>query len=348
LFGSDNPVFLVDQYSGKRPFLLNTEFLQEGTFQFRLFASALLDSNLASQLHAVAYGGKVNDGFLEFLKFLTRRNKWDFSLHFYYLEHFCKSKKADFRANAISRTRALLKIQSMDKQHFLKTGKIVEDPAALQYYLHAHSAASLDEVAEIRVHNFSTAVSRADVTEHIEAIEIALAKMVLIRRFELVNKTAREQLEAFVAFLHQDLDAMLARETHLALHYFFDKAGKLLGIQPNTPWHRALKVLKSTAWDMYFIRLPEFFFTASPTEFCLSFIATQEKQLYELARLFSVERIVGFPGREAMSVVGYSLSDLPAAKQINIPSRVPNLRHRRAPAGLRDALFAELHRLLPP
>jgi hypothetical protein len=343
-FGQINPVFLLDQYSGKRPALLNREFLQTGALEFKILASAMLDSNLASQVHAVANGGTTKDGFLALLRFLILK-RWDISLYFYYLEHYCKSPKADFFPNAISRTRALLSIQTMNEEQFLHKGQIISNPNVVAHYLEGYAANSLDEVAEKRVREFCETSNRHDFLEHIEAIEIALTKMVLLRRFEMVGAKPIAQFEAF---LDQDLDARLAREALLALHYFHDRAGRLLGIQPNTNKMRASAMLRSTAWDMYLIRLPEQFFSGSPTELCLSFIATQEKQLYQLTRLFFVESLIGYANGSVLPVIGYNATELPAeAASYQPPLRNPRAGKRAAPAGMRDALFAELLRRLP-
>lgn len=346
-FGEENPLFLIDQYSGRRPALMNDEFIKTGTLSFEMYPSALLDSNLASQVHAAANGGRVNDGFKDFLHFVANPN-WDYSLHFYYIEHASKTDRSDFLANAISRTKALLTLHTMDVRHFLDSGYIVTDPKVVEYYLTNELSSSLEQVAEKRVNNFLEKFIKIDVLEHIELIEIALLKMVLIRKFELVKALPKDQLIAFVAFLDRDLNARIAREVHLGMHYFFDQAGRFLGVQPNTPWDRAFKMIRSTAWDMYYVRFPEYFLQENPTQLCVSYLATQEKQLHNLARLFTVEKIVGYSdNRPVQPIIGYSMRDLPkSASEIVLPDRVSTGKKRSIPSGLRDSLYAELRRLL--
>lgn len=347
-FGTENPCILIDQYSGKRPAILNREFFERGKIQFNIYPSALLDSNLANQVHAVANSGKVNDGFYELLKFLTDK-RWDFSLFFYYVEHFCKARTHDdFVKNAVARTRALLAIHSMDESEFLSTGKVVPNPEAVQHYLDCSGMNNLDEVASQRVEEFCLRHSRRDTLDRIEAIEVALIKMFLLRRIEMPKASPLQQHEAFLKFLEQDLGIILARELHLALHYFYDQAGSLLGIQPNTPIDRALSIITSTTWDMYFLRMPELFFSGSPTEMCLSFIATQEKQLARLARLFSVDSIISTTAGDFLPIIGYAMHELPEeAINSQLPVRPPHPGRTAVPAGLRDALVKELRRVLP-
>ncbi len=347
-FGEANPCLLIDQYSGKRPAVLNRDFLERGQIQFGIYPSALLDSNLANQVHAVANGGKVNDGFYSLLKFLTQK-KWDFSLYFYYVEHFCKARTHDdFVRNAVARTRALLTLHSMDEVEFLSSGRVVPNPEAVQHYLDASGVDDLDAAAVRRVEEFCSRHSRRDTLDRIEAIEVALIKMFLLRRIEMPKARPQEQHEAFLAFLERDLGAILARESHLALHYFYDLAGSLLGVQSNTPIDRALANITSTTWDMYFLRMPELFFSGSPTEMCLPFIATQEKQLGRLARLFSVESIVSTPEGDLLPIIGYATHELPK-EATGTPPRVrpPHTGRKAVPAGLRDAMVGELRRVLP-
>ncbi|MGF1836834.1 hypothetical protein [Photobacterium sanguinicancri] len=138
-FGIDNPVFLLDQFSGKRPVLINEEFLIKEHLEFEYFPTALLDSNVLDQLDQLdqldkfIQKGTTTDGFLDFLKFITEKG-WDSSALFYYLEHYSKSPIDDFKKNAIRRTEALLTIHSMDDKHFLKTGEVIPNLEAVEYY----------------------------------------------------------------------------------------------------------------------------------------------------------------------------------------------------------------------
>lgn len=348
-FGKVNPSYLIDQYSGRRPALINAEFLQTKKLEFKFFPSALLDSNLARQVYAVANGGTVNDGFRDLLKHLTIHG-WDFSLYFYYLEHYCKAASiSDFVANAEVRTEALLKLHSMDNRKYLESGEIEPNPEAVSHYLASTNSSSLAEVAHKRVAEFTKNHSKVDTETTIETIEIAIAKMVLIRRFEHPKGSPLQQYEMFKKFLEHDLGAMLAREAHLALHYFYDKAGRLLGTQASTPFKRAASNISSTAWDMYFLRFPELLFSGSPTEMSLAFIATQEKQLAALARLFSVESIIGSRSNGILPVIGYQSSGLPPeAMAVVHPARPSDIQRKSVSVGLKSALFNELQRLLPP
>lgn len=345
-FGTSNPIFLVDQFGGKRPAIFNKEFIEQGSIQFGMYPSALLDSNIIDQLDRFVLKGHTTDGFICFLRFLSQR-RWDSSPIFYYLEHFSKSSLDDFRKNAVRRTESLLKVHSMNDSHFIETGQLIADEKAVAHYFSTSGATSLKEVAEKRVERFIQRHSKATLLSMIEAIEIALLKMVLIRKFEYNGASPAQQYREFMRFLKNDLGMLLGREAHLAIHYFCDNAGRLLGIQPNTPKEKAKSIIKSTAWDMYLLRLPEIMFSESPSEVCISYVATQEKQLQKLAQLFSIERIECFRKIGLTPTVGFSTSGLPQKVIDEIKYElhpIGDQKTKGVPTGLNQALFNQLER----
>jgi hypothetical protein len=343
-FGVDNPVFLLDQFSGKQPSLINKEFIQTGSLNFEMFPTTLLDSNVLDQLDKFIQKGTTTDGFLDFLKFVTKNN-WDSSALFYYLEHFSKSDIDNFKKNAIRRTESLLKIHSMDEPHFIKTGEVLPNLEAVEHYKQSSGSISLYEVAEKRVESFIANYSKSYLNSMIEATEIALIKMVLIRKSEMKRSSIIEQYNEFIRFLKDDLGIMLGREAHLALHYFCDNAGRLLGIQSSTPKEKAISIIQSTAWDIYLLRMPEIMFPASPSEVCISYVSTQEKQLQALARLFSLERIESFTNTGITPIVGFSMKGIPEHIKIEIQDHLTAVNTNKSislPIGLKQALYNQL------
>ncbi|WP_208910498.1 hypothetical protein [Paracidovorax avenae] len=187
----------------------------------------------------------------------------------------------------------------------------------------------------------------------IEATRIALIKMILIHKCEQPKASPARKHEEFIRFLRKDLGIMLAREAHLALHYFCDRAGKLLGIQSNTSVEKALGTVRSTAWDIFLLRFPEILFSESPSELCISYVATQEKRLQEFARLFTIERVHSSSSSGLAPHVSYDLSGIPKdvineiPADLGMPPTLIDLSGRKAPsvpAGLLPALERELAR----
>ncbi|MEE4885974.1 hypothetical protein V2K29_20215 [Pseudomonas alliivorans] len=346
-FGEKETCYLIDQYSGKRPYLITAELFDKKKIDLKFIPNVLFDTNLAGPLYNLANGGKVSDGFMELIRFLTKSN-WTYSLYFYYLEHYCKTSHEDFTKNAVARTHALLTLHSMNDQAFLSSGEIIPNREAVSYYLDSSGEKTLEDVARHRVKDFCSLHEKSQHTYMVEAIEICLIKMFFIRRFELAKSTPAEQFASFQTFMKNDLGIVMGRESHLAIHYFYDKAGRLLGIQPNTPFERARSILKSTSWDMMLLRFPELFMAHDPEEVEITYLATQERELAHLAELFSVDAIIRTPEKRVLPLIGYSLKNLPPeAIELSESLGRASVDRVAIPAGLRDALLQELRRRLP-
>lgn len=339
-FGIENPIFLIDQYGGRRPALINDKFLREGTLEFGNFPSALLDSNVIDDFDSFVVNGKCTDGANDFLRFLVKE-KWDYSPMFYYLEHFYKSSLVDFLPNAIRRTKSILTLHTMDDDHFLDTGKIKPNEEATKHYIEKAGVSTLEEVAEKQVKGFIASYKKDSIRELIEGTEMCLIKMVLIRKLEMPKESIQTQHAEFMRFLREDLDIMLAREAHFALHYFCDNAGKLLGIQANTPFEKAMSIVRSTAWDLFLSRMQEMMFGSDPTELAVCYVATHEKKLQELMSLFSIERIESITGKGLNPSIGFYVKNIPVEiLDILTPPHVLTPRNKKCgiPVGLHDSL----------
>lgn len=345
-FGKNAPIFLIDQFSGKRPILINNDFLQTGALQINFGACALMDSNVVDRMDIFARTGRTTDGFKGFLDFLTK-NRWDFNLVFYYLEHFTKSSYDDFFHNAVRRTRSLLTLHTMDEGLYLKTGEVKENPEAVRFYTNGTKGTNLAEVAENRVKEFIQGAKKSLLSMMVEAIEIALIKMVLIRRFEMTRSGPLAQHQELHRFMKEDLDIVLARELHFGIHYFCDNAGKLLGIQKNTEFSKAMANIKSTAWDLFLTRLPDIIPFDVEEGVFLNYMATQEKKLYEITNLFSIEKIVSLDGKIGFPVIGYNMENLKeevvnCLPKVDIPRIHKFFEKNNIPLGLYESLKKQL------
>ena len=346
-FGQVDPAYLIDQYTGKRPAIINTEFLSKGCLDLRLYPSALLDSNVVDALDKRVIKGASSDGIELFLRFVTEKG-WDFSPMFYYLEHYAKSPSATFVPNAIRRTESILTLHSMDEEHFLRTGEIKSNDAAVDFYMQSEGVSSISEVAESRVDSFVRKHDKRALNNVIGASQIAIIKMVLIEKAEMPRSSIADKAAEMERFMRDDLGVILAREAHFALHYFCGLAGRMLGIQANTSFQKALRTVKSTAWDLYLLRMPEILFCDGESEIPVAYVTTHEKRLQELARLFTIERIVRVPGGGLAPLVSYELSGIPqgVVSELGESYIEPSggAEKKQIPVGLLPALENELQR----
>ena len=344
-FEGKNPIFLVDQYSGKRPMLLNDEFLSNRTITFKMRPCALLDSNIVDTIKKLVEEGKYDESLDSFFRFI-RGSGWFPMLGFYYAEQHAKSNFKDFYHNTVSRTESLLRFCTMSEEHFLKSQKIVADPELLAYYTDSFSTSSITKMAKSSVDEYIQESKKWSLQSLIEATEIALMKMVLIRKVEMVKCPVVEQYEALLEFMCSGLRVMLKREAHLALHYFCDNAGKLLGVQSSTKAEKAYKMIRATAWDMFLLRMPEALFSQSLDDVCVTYVATHEKALRKLAELYTIDRI-SVNGTTISSELGFDLSNIPESAHANLPRtefKSPIEEVKNIPVGLHSAVKNEFER----
>jgi hypothetical protein len=288
-----NEIFILDHLSGKEPLLFDKNIIAGKKNNLKFCACTLLDSNVMSSIHRFIEGNYQNDGLIEFLEFITK-NKWGLTPYFYYMEAYSKGiidkkDRTQVREYLIKHTKSLLKLYLMDEIFFLKNKKYKETVNEEQIFFYLKGK-TIDEVASERVDNFIINYSN---NINLLGIEILLIKMIFINLFELPKGTVKEKLDIFDNFMQSQLGKIFAREYYLAKQYFNGSAGKIFGIHNNSKQEKVLNTIKSTTWDLFLLRLPEYSFIHPDGnyEFDIGFIVTQEKSLFKLGKLFKYDKI---------------------------------------------------------
>ncbi|WP_220790983.1 hypothetical protein, partial [Pseudomonas amygdali] len=207
--------------------------------------------------------------------------------------------------------------------------------------------------ATTHVHSFITSHSQREALETVEATEIALLKMVLLREFEMRGASPAEQYIAYQQFISSTLNFSLARESQLALHYFSGQAGSLLGIKQNSSRKKAVRNISATAWDLLLLRTPELLLKppVNGGHVEVAFVATHEHKLAELAQLMEIHTL--FPS--TTPIVQYDMTKvrddvidtIRNAFDGQMVSPISRQGSASIPTGLRDALSHSLMLLLP-
>lgn len=350
--GQDS-IHLLDQFSGRQPYLHNAKFYSEGALNIAMAPSVLLDSHLLDAIVNRLAGDRSDVALEELIQFAVERG-WDFGGYFYLMEQYAKSDAEAFRLHAPRRLTGLLGLLSMDDPEYLRTGEIRPDPEAVAHYLQMEGVSTLADVAQSWVKRFEKNWSRSAINAWLEMAEIAILKMQLIHLFEAPKLGPLKKLKMLEDFLGQTIGLRLGREAHLAIHYFCGRGGSLLGTKANSKFESALRVVRSTAWDLYLMRFPEHSFNDADDLVMVPFVATREAQLAELGKLMCVERIIaGRDGRKT-PVLGFRLTGLPdnvrealLERNLSQPKfRIEEDLQCGVPAGLVDALRNEMKRCL--
>ncbi|OEC90080.1 hypothetical protein [Acinetobacter sp. YK3] len=317
-FGSANCIYLIDQFCGKIPQIIKNNKISNLSKAYPRF---LLDSNVVDCLDNLVNNGTKTDGSSKFLSFFARNN-WPLDYNFYLLEHFSKTNIDDFKSNSTRRISSILTLESMSPEKYLETEEIILDENKVNILFKQHNVKSINELSQKIITEFINNYDPNNyINRTIRSIEVMLIKMLLIRKEEIHSGSLEDQLDAIKKFIMEDMKIVLAKELHLALHYFSDKAGKLHGTQRSTPIETAKRRIRSTAWDMMLLKLPEIYLTPSMPneEIDLLFIVTEEKKLKELANLYNIERIK-FSNNWCNPLISYNLSNYSNEMQTKLTS----------------------------
>lgn len=290
---------IVDQFQGKQPLILNRKFVVEKKpIELKLVQTLILDSHIVDHLHKFLIqempSQDSNDLAISFLKHVSAE-KCDYSPVFYLAENWAKSSFDQYLQTSARKLSSILKLHSMDEEKFIVEGVVDFKKEAVEYYFDLYKSKTFEECGvewakKVPAYNaFEYYCELADLSY------ICLIKMVLIHFInpEINQENIRSKHSEFYRFLATELNIVLARESVLALYYFSGLAGKLIGVQKNTPYNKAKRNLLSTAWDLLLLRIPELLLSPDDLpELNLSYVVTSEEKLFELGSMFNLERIL--------------------------------------------------------
>jgi hypothetical protein len=115
----------------------------------------------------------------------------------------------------------------------------------------------------------------------------------------LIHKTSKQGIpakyEALRDFMEGTFNIALGRERIFALEYFTGRLDGALPVQRGANPERVLKRIRSTAWDLLLLQLPEFMLVADmPEGVHLSFVATGDKALAGIAGACRIDAVMAW------------------------------------------------------
>src|SRR6516162_9140548 len=132
---------IIDSFDGRKPIVLNYRFLVEGHPIVPLLAGIAPDSNVVYYLHKLVTDesgkftttarGRSTEQLLKRLAQYSLKG-WDFNPFFYVIEAFSKNKFDETFPWARACAESMLRIQAMDDEVYLRSGKIVSHPENLE------------------------------------------------------------------------------------------------------------------------------------------------------------------------------------------------------------------------
>lgn len=290
---------IIDQFQGKRPIILNREFVVEKRkLDIHIVHTLLLDSHVVDALHRYVSGkGKMDEDSRavtrSFLMHVSELN-CDYSPLFYLAENWVKSSKEQFIKTSSEKLSSILKLHCMDEKSFIERNEIIYKSDSVKHYCELYQAQDLDACGLNWAISYSENRWFEEWNNLAELSYACLLKMVLIHFMNpsFSSENIIYKYNEFESFLINELDLMLGRELNLALYYFSNFAGKFISVQPNMKIDKAKKNLKSTAWDLLLLRIPEFLL--APThlpELNTAYVVTSEEKLLSIGNMFNIESI---------------------------------------------------------
>ena len=218
-FRSDDPnwwITIIDPYRGLRPLLCNRELFLYGQIPTGMYPMIWLDSNVVNALHTyVASFDKMDTSrrtaMHKFISFVAFRN-FDPSPLFYYWEKSAKSTIDEYEPYATERARAIFALQTMDKEEFLKTGRVISNPAEHREYIESRGVESIDDL-------MAAYAERYDVikTGIVSVVDCSYASLLMIALTEWQTTwSIRAKFRKIQDFMADTLGIVLGNELFVA------------------------------------------------------------------------------------------------------------------------------------
>lgn len=295
-FGERYRIQVIDAFAQRRPAIINFDWIHCKADHPLEFAVVLaLDSQIASALHEyrLARAGMDadrRDTLGRFLRYASSHG-FDYNPLFYLMESFHNNNRETFARETVPVATSLLYLNSMDGSHFHQTGEIVLNPKALDYYQTVYGEQTLEDCGRVAVDRLMKEYEAYDLLHCLRVSYICLLKMTLIHKQR--QGCFVDKFEEYQTFVDMQISRNLGYENHLAVYYFANLIGGLMRIQPGMPLKDAKRILWSTAWDLFLLRVPEFLLQPGKLpRVNLGYVCSADRRLADLGELFTILRLI--------------------------------------------------------
>jgi len=287
-FGTEDfKISVIDQFWGRVPAVISMGTLV-GNYPPVLAPTVILDSNIMTYLHQFVADREAQDekqrkAVIQLLDYLLH-TKFDYNPGFYYLESF--SKSAESSQKIIEYTKSILSLHMMDELHFLQKREIRVNEATLIKYVERYGTYDIDEMAN-RQYEIQQKL-------HVPGTDWKVLYLIILKA-ALIHRTFQGNFEAklrkLYEFVYEIFGVLFSRELGVASFYFSGELDKFIPLQKNANAENTIKRMKSTAWDMYLLRLPELMLCHEIAPIPLAMICTGDKGVQAVGRRFRIRRL---------------------------------------------------------
>ncbi len=287
-FGTEDfKISVIDLFAGRVPAVISRETLL-GNYPPVLAPTVILDSNVMAYLHQFVTARETQDEkqrktVIQLLDYLLH-TKFDYNPSFYYLESF--SKSAESSQKIIEYTKSILSLHMMDELYFLQKREMRVNEVTLGKYAEKFGTNDVDEMAKRQCEILQKM--------HVPGTDWKVLYLIILKA-ALIHRTFRGDFEAklrkLYEFVYEIFGVLFSRELGVASFYFSGELDKFIPLQKNANAENTIKRMKSTAWDMYLLRLPELMLCHEDAPIPLAMICTGDKGIQTVGRRFRVRRL---------------------------------------------------------
>jgi len=280
-------ISIIDLFKGAIPTVICHETLA-GSSPLMLVPTIILDSNVMASLHRFVtapekLSNKHKKVIVQLLDYLILE-KVDYNPAFYYIESYSKAANAD--QEIIDYTKSILTLHMMDELHFLKSREIRTDTETLEKYIQKFGTSNIDEMAYLQHEHFKSGfVQNTDW----KVMYLVILKAAIIQQAR--STSLQFKLRELNEFIYNIFGVLFARELSIAAFYFSGELDKFIPLQKGAIFEATINKLRSTAWDLYLLRLPEVFLSMGNSPISLAAVCTGDKSVQYIGRKFRIRKL---------------------------------------------------------
>jgi hypothetical protein len=174
----------------------------------------------------------------------------------------------------------------MDELYFLQKREIRVNDVTLGKYAEKFGTNDVDEMAKRQCEILQKM--------HVPGTDWKVLYLIILKA-ALIHRTFGGDFEAKVRklyeFVYEIFGVLFSRELGVASFYFSGELDKFIPLQKNANAENTIKRMRSTAWDMYLLRLPELMLCHEIAPIPLAMICTGDKGVQAVGKRFRIRRL---------------------------------------------------------
>ena len=298
LQNANSNIQVIDVFQGVRPLYHDALNPDGNGVMLVTVPTLILDSDVAGHIQAFVDNEmrdtQARERIERFLRWFASTPQMNINPAYNLLERFPRSIDPVKAESMAQRTAtAVLKIETMDRSHYLESGNIRPAPDAQRIL---HSQTGISDFTQIARN--AVADTKRLRNDEVEWFCAFLLKVALINATHTKPKDLVAKVDDLVAFLEQRLGRIGPLELVAAMLQFTGKLRKFVTISRSMAFEAVISRVEHAAWDLVYMRTPQMFLTkATRKHMVLAFIITGDRDSASIIRLSRFNMLLSTPGR---------------------------------------------------